>query len=73
MRSKRSYGLRDALFLLYVALCLGAMVWPGYAWFGNRIEPYVLGVPFSLFWIVLWVLLSFVALVLYQASGKHPE
>lgn len=73
MASSRSYGLRDALFVLYAALCLGAMVWPGYGWFGNRIEPFVLGLPFSLFWIVLWVGLSFAALALYQASGKHPE
>ena len=73
MRTRRSYGLRDWLFLAYCALCLGAMTWPGYAWFGNRIEPYVLGVPFSLFWIMLWVLLSLVALTLYQATGKHRE
>jgi len=71
MKSRRRYGLRDALFLLYAALCLGAMVWPGYSWFGNRIEPYVLGLPFSLFWNILWVLLSLLALTLYQASGKH--
>jgi len=24
-------------------------------WFANRAEPYVLGLPFLLFWIVLWV------------------
>ena len=50
-----------------------AMVWPGYGWFGNRIEPYVLGLPFSLFWIILWVLLSLLALTLYHASSQHQE
>lgn len=24
----------------------------------NRIEPYILGLPFLLFWIVLWMILS---------------
>jgi uncharacterized protein DUF3311 len=27
----------------------------GGLWFANRVEPYVLGLPFLLFWIVLWV------------------
>jgi hypothetical protein len=26
--------------------------------FANRVEPYVLGLPFLLFWIVLWVVLT---------------
>ena len=26
--------------------------------FANRVEPYVLGLPFALFWITLWVLLT---------------
>ena len=26
--------------------------------FANRVEPYVLGLPFALFWVTLWVLLT---------------
>ena len=26
--------------------------------FANRVEPYVLGLPFILFWIVMWVVLT---------------
>jgi Protein of unknown function (DUF3311) len=26
--------------------------------FANRVEPFVLGIPFILFWIVMWVVLS---------------
>jgi hypothetical protein len=26
--------------------------------FANRVEPYVLGLPFALFWVVLWAVLS---------------
>nr|WP_253725794.1 DUF3311 domain-containing protein [Brevibacillus borstelensis] len=26
--------------------------------FVNRVEPYVLGMPFVLFWIVMWVVLT---------------
>ena len=58
--------LRNPLFGLYALLCLGAMTWPGYAIFGNSIEPYVLGLPFSLVWVVGWVLLTFVVLLAYH-------
>ena len=30
----------------------------GGVWFANRTEPYVLGLPFLLFWIVMWVVLA---------------
>jgi hypothetical protein len=66
---RRRLRPRDVLFGLYVSVCLLAVTWPGYAWFGNRIEPLVLGFPFSLAWIVGWVLLSLLALVLYHTSG----
>jgi hypothetical protein len=26
--------------------------------FANSVEPYVLGLPFAMFWVVMWVLLS---------------
>ena len=63
--------LRNALFGFYALLCLGAMTWPGYARFGNSIEPYVLGLPFSFFWVVAWVIATFVALVIYHHTGKN--
>ena len=27
-------------------------------YFANRVEPFVLGLPFALFWVTLWVLLT---------------
>ncbi len=70
-RSRR-LGLRNLLFALYVLCCVGALTWPGYDWLGNRIEPLVWGVPFSLAWIMGWVGLTFLVLVIYHASGG-PE
>ncbi|QYJ16147.1 hypothetical protein Rxycam_01978 [Rubrobacter xylanophilus DSM 9941] len=48
---------------LYFFVCTMAMIWPGAA-FANRIEPFVLGLPFFFFWYVFWVFLVFVGCVL---------
>jgi len=59
-----------AIFFILFAL---AVTWPGMIPF-NRIEPLVLGLPFSMFWIAIWILLSFfVLLVVDRAEGKREE
>ena len=44
--------LTHALFALPFFGILGGI------FFANRTEPFVLGLPFALFWITLWVVLS---------------
>ncbi|MDQ6596681.1 DUF3311 domain-containing protein [Bacillus salipaludis] len=40
----------------------------------NRIELYVLGLPFTMFWIVLWVILSSLTiLILYRFDQQDEE
>ena len=51
---------------IYFMVCVLAMIWPG-AVIANRIEPFVLGLPFFFFWYVLWVFVVFVGtLILYR-------
>ena len=47
----RSAGLRAYHALAFLPM-LGLL---GGVWFANRTEPYILGLPFLLFWIVMWV------------------
>ena len=44
------------LFIIAIAL---VMIFPIYG-LGNRVEPYVLGVPFSMFWVIFWIIDVFV-------------
>ena len=42
--------------------------------FANRVEPYVLGMPFILFWIVLWVVLtSGIMAIIYNLDPANEE
>jgi len=58
---------------VYVLLCLSMLTWPGYARFGNSIEPYVLGLPFSLAWIVGWILLTLAVLTVFHVTGHSGD
>ena len=50
-----------------------AVTFPGYAP-ANRVEPLVLGLPFGMFWIVLWIVLGSVALlVVYLRDQKDAH
>jgi len=60
-----------ALFFLLFVL---AVTWPGMLPF-NRIHPLILGLPFSMFWIALWVFCSFLVLLLVDRveAGARKE
>jgi len=53
-------GLAVAWFVLSTA----ALVWPVYPWLGNHIEPRVLGLPWSLVWVLLVIAANFAVLLL---------
>jgi hypothetical protein len=55
--------------LLGVLPALGML---GGVWFADRTEPYVLGLPFILFWMVAWVVLTSVVLaVIYKLDPAN--
>lgn len=63
--------LPHVLLAVYSVVCLAALTWPGYALFGNRIEPYVLGLPFSLAWNVGWIVVTFVVLAIFHRTSAE--
>ena len=63
--------MRNTLYAIFVLVCLLALIWPGYALFGARALPLVFGLPFSLVWNILWIGLSFFALLAYHLSAPR--
>ncbi len=53
----------------YALVSVLMVSWPLYQLFGNRLRPFVLGVPLSFAWNVGWVLLTFGVLVAFHFSG----
>lgn len=67
---------RRRLLLVAVVACAAvALVWPVYPLFGSAF-PLVLGLPLSLAWVVLWLVVTFVALAWvyrHDVRGAGPE
>jgi hypothetical protein len=60
--------------LIYVLAALPFLGILGGIVFANRVEPFVLGMPFILFWIVLWVVLtSGIMAVVYRLDPANKE
>lgn len=60
-RARRSITVPFAVFTVIMVL---VMVFPVYG-LGNRVEPFVMGLPFSLFWVLAWIGVEFVALIAF--------
>ncbi|MBA2441844.1 MAG: DUF3311 domain-containing protein [Rubrobacter sp.] len=53
------------IFVVVMTLAFLPTIFPVFA-LANRVEPLVFGLPFSFFWVVLWILIAFtLLLVLY--------
>ena len=56
----------------FYVLLFAALVWPIYPWFAT-IEPRVLAMPFSLFYVVVCLLLSFFVLFAYYLWERKRD
>jgi len=53
---------RKIFWLLFFVVVFCAQVWPIYM-IGNRVCPLILGMPFSMAWIVLWIIIELIGLI----------
>lgn len=60
------------LFLIVMILTTLAIIWPGHAIFSSA-TPLIFGFPLSFAWIILWVIIGFVALVGIYLSDEHED
>jgi len=63
-------GTKIALILALIPFLMLVLALP----FVNQIRPFVLGLPFLLFWIVLWIFLTpFILIAAYWAERKFNK
>ena len=71
MSSKRAFVYK--IVASFFVLVLGAMMWPIYPFF-SRIHPMIFGMPFSLFYLIILITVSFLVLLgLYLWESRESE
>ena len=63
---------RRGLFVALGILAAAALTWPIYPLFGG-VKPLILGLPLSLAWVLLWLLLVFLGLVGLYLGDEGDE
>ncbi|WP_110926446.1 DUF3311 domain-containing protein [Bacillus massiliglaciei] len=59
------------LYILSLVPFIGIL---GFLPFVNKVEPYVLGMPFYMFWMAMWVVLTSVILgVMYKLDPRNRD
>jgi len=51
---------------------LALLIFPIYS-FGNRVDPFIFGIPFSLFWIIACILMQFVGILFFLFIDKEES
>jgi phosphoglycerol transferase MdoB-like AlkP superfamily enzyme len=67
-------GVKMRKLLFFIGLCLIILIQSCYWLFANSVEPVVIGLPFSMFFIALFIAIEFAALlVLYFIESEEME
>ena len=62
----------DFLFILFSIFVLVLLIFPVYE-VGNKINPIILGLPFSLFWIIACIIFQFIGILLFLFFDKDKK
>lgn len=67
-------GVKTRKLIFFIGLCLIILIQACYWLFANSVEPIVLGMPFGMFFIALFIAIEFVVLlVLYSIEASDME
>ena len=60
----------DLYFILFSLFILLLLIFPLFG-IGNRVDPFVFGMPFSLFWIITCIIFQFFGIVIFLIIDKE--
>ena len=69
MKKKDKINLYFFLFSIFI---LALLIFPVYN-LGNRVDPFIFGIPFSLFWIVACIFIQFIGIVFFLFIDKEES
>ena len=59
-------------FTLFSIFILLMLIFPVFS-LGNRVEPFILGLPFSMAWVIFWIVVEFIGLLIFIKLDSIAE
>ncbi len=59
-------------FTLFSIFILLMLIFPVFS-LGNRVEPFILGLPFSMAWVIFWIVIEFIGLLIFIKLDSTAE
>ena len=68
-----SKSMFTKIYCLSLILPFLLLIFPLFS-IGNRATPIIMGMPFSIFWVILWIIITFlIVLILYRIDPDKDE
>ena len=70
---KKSQAISSKIiFVVFTLFILIMLIFPVFS-LGNRVEPFVFGLPFSMAWVIFWIVIEFIGLLIFIKLDSTTE
>ena len=70
---KKSQAISSKIiFVVFTLFILIMLIFPVFS-LGNRVEPFVFGLPFSMAWVIFWIVIEFIGLLIFIKLDTTTE
>ena len=70
---KKSQAINSKIiFVIFTLFILSMLIFPVFS-IGNRVEPFIFGLPFSMAWVIFWIVIEFIGLLIFIKLDSRAE
>ena len=70
---KKSQAISSKIiFVVFTLFILIMLIFPVFS-LGNRVEPFIFGLPFSMAWVIFWIVIEFIGLLIFIKLDTTTE
>ena len=70
---KKSQAINSKIiFVIFTLFILIMLIFPVFS-LGNRVEPFIFGLPFSMAWVIFWIVIEFIGLLIFIKFDSTTE
>ena len=70
---KKSQAINSKIiFVIFTLFIVMMLIFPVFS-LGNRVEPFIFGLPFSMAWVIFWIVIEFIGLLIFIKLDSRAE